>query len=133
MTSQKFRELVLQALFSIEMGGDDVLTLLMRQLAMSKTAVLRGITFAQQIFETREELDQIIAETSKEYDLDRIPVVEKNILRYALYEIEKQQQPPSFMTEEAIRLARKFSTPEAGTFIHALLAQLYPREEKAAS
>lgn len=132
MTSQKFHELVLQALFSMEMEGDDVVPILMSTLMLSKRAVSEGVAVAAEVLKRKKGYDRSIADTSQNYELERIPLVEKNILRYALYEIE-QDEPAALVTQEAVRLARKFSTPEAGTFVNAILNELYPREEQISS
>ncbi len=132
MNPQKFRELVLQALFSIEMDGDEVLPLLMHTLMASKKVVKEGILVANEVLKEKKRYDQKICDTSNNYELDRIPLVEKNILRYALYEIE-HKEPTALVTHEAVRLARKFSTPEAGTFINAILNELHPQEEQVTS
>ena len=129
MTPQKFHELVLQALFALEMEGDDVLPLLMRTLEISKKRAKEGTDVAKAVLERREEFDQKISQVSHNYDLSRIPLVEKNILRYALFEIAGGAAAPS-VTKEAVRLARKFSTPEAGTFINAILNELFPRDQQ---
>lgn len=129
MTSQKFHELVVQALFSIDMKGDDPLTLLMRTLEISKKRAREGIAVAEAILEKQAAFDQVISQTSHNYDLSRIPLVEKNILRYALFQISEGEAASS-VTQEAVRLARKFSTPEAGTFINAILNELFPRDEQ---
>ena len=71
-------------------------------------------------------LDEQIGKASIEYAFDRIQVVERNILRLGLYEILFDDEvPPKVAISEAIRLARKFGTPEAASFINAILDNIY--------
>ena len=83
----------------------------------------------------REELDKRIASLSHEWALDRQPVVDRNILRMCSYEILYcPGVPPAAAINEAVELAKKYSTAESGRFVNgvlgALLDSLAP-EEKA--
>ncbi len=130
MAPQKFREIVLQLLFSLDMGGDEsVIPFVMQKAAVARSKAREGFELAQLIWKQRDQFDQKIAATSKEYALDRIPTIEKNILRFALHEMAIE--PPALVMKEAIRLAKKFSTPEAGNFINAILHELSPQEGEA--
>ena len=67
-----------------------------------------------------------LAPCSLNYDFDRIQTVTKNILRLAVFELFFDPSiPPKVAIAEAIRLSRKFSTPESAAFVNALLDHLY--------
>lgn len=73
--------------------------------------------------EHREELDTVIAELSEGWPLDRQPPVDRNILRMAIYEIKYVESvPPLVAVDEAIELAKKYSTAESGKFVNGVLA-----------
>jgi N utilization substance protein B len=69
----------------------------------------------------REEIDRRIAQRSEHWRLDRMPVVDRNILRLAIYEMTELQTPPAVVIDEAIELARRFSGEESLPFINGVL------------
>lgn len=126
MLAPKFREIVVQILFALDLGGDPtVLELVMEEAKIARTHAKKAYQLAEKIREGIPTWDHYIAQVAKEYTIERIPTVEKNILRYAAFEIHDGVDP-SAMMKEAVRLARKFSTPEAGAFVHAIIDTLAP-------
>ena len=76
-----------------------------------------------------QTIDQMIVETAKEYEFDRIPRVERNLLRLGTFEIYfSKTVPPKVAIDEAVRLARKFSSAESAGFINAILDALYKKK-----
>jgi len=69
----------------------------------------------------REEIDRRIAQRSEHWRLDRMPVVDRNILRLAIYEMTELHTPPAVVIDEAIELARRFSGEESLPFINGVL------------
>ena len=129
LTQQKFREIVLQLLYSQDVTHPDdtlMLQLMMAELAVSKKNVRLAQERVQKIKEHLSEIDPLIASVSTSYDFERIQVVTRNILRLGVFELLFDDQiPPKVAIAEAIRLSRKFNTPESATFVNALLDQLY--------
>ncbi len=119
---QKFREMVFQLLFSLDMGGELESAFFMRALSVSKKQVRASLEKALAIWLVHEQLDQQIALHSHSYSFERIKRVEKNVLRLALYEllIEKRLNA-KIIISEAHRLTRKFSTIEGASFVNALV------------
>lgn len=69
------------------------------------------------------ELDGYIAELAQGWPPDRQPAVDRNILRIAIYEIRYVDSvPPVVAVDEAVELAKKYSTAESGKFINGVLA-----------
>ena len=77
-----------------------------------------------------DEIDRRIAEHSEHWRLDRMPVVDRNILRLAVCEILETSTPPAVVIDEALELARRFSGDESVAFINgvldAILRQVQP-------
>ncbi|MEX0620121.1 MAG: transcription antitermination factor NusB [Solirubrobacterales bacterium] len=70
----------------------------------------------------RAELDEIISEHAKGWDLSRIAPLEKNIMRVALYELNfSEDVPPEVAIDEAVELAKKYSGSEAPGFVNGIL------------
>jgi N utilization substance protein B len=66
-------------------------------------------------------IDQRIAAKSDHWRLDRMPAVDRNILRLAVFEMSEVGTPPPVVIDEALELARKFSTDESVAFINGVL------------
>lgn len=66
-------------------------------------------------------IDQRIAAKSEHWRLDRMPAVDRNILRLAVYEMSEVGTPAPVVIDEALELARKFSTDESVAFINGVL------------
>lgn len=66
-------------------------------------------------------IDLRISEKSANWKLERMPVVDRNILRLAIYEMSRQDTPPAVVIDEALELARQFSGDESVKFINGVL------------
>ncbi|BDC49141.1 N utilization substance protein B [Bryobacterales bacterium F-183] len=69
----------------------------------------------------REKLDAMITAKSENWRIERMPVVDRNILRLAIYEMTEIKTPPPVVIDEAIELARQFSNDESVPFINGVL------------
>lgn len=129
LSQQKFREIVLQLLYSQELGKPDetlMIELMMGELAVSKKNVRLAQERVHLIQKHLPEIDSMISSVSTSYDFERIQIVTKNILRLGVFELFFDEQiPPKVAIAEAIRLSRKFNTPESAAFVNALLDHLY--------
>jgi N utilization substance protein B len=66
-------------------------------------------------------IDQQIEQKSQHWRLDRMPMVDRNILRLAIYELSTNAVPPPIVIDEALELARQFSSDESVAFINGIL------------
>ena len=67
------------------------------------------------------EIDKVIEEKAQNWRLERMAVVDRNILRLAIFEIRQNAVPPAVIIDEAIELARQFSNDESIPFINGVL------------
>ena len=75
--------------------------------------------------EHRERLDAAIAARAKGWTLDRMPVIDLNVLRIASFELaERPEVPVAVVLDEAVELAKRFSTDDSGRFVNGLLAKI---------
>jgi N utilization substance protein B len=75
--------------------------------------------------EQRPELDRIISDYAEGWDLERMPLVDRNILRMSLYELFYMEDIPSGATiDEAVELAKSFSTEDSGKFVNGVLGRV---------
>ena len=66
-------------------------------------------------------IDQRIVAKSANWRIERMPVVDRNILRLAIYEMDTLQTPPAVAIDEALELARQFSGDESVAFLNGVL------------
>ncbi|TXI40268.1 MAG: transcription antitermination factor NusB [Nitrosomonas sp.] len=129
--AQKFREIVFQAMYSLHIvygNGPDIIAMLAKELGIVKSSVTEAYEQAQVILLKVPDLDKMIASAAHSYSIERISITEKNILRLALYELFFDDNiPPKVAISEAVRLTRKFSTPQAAAFVNAVLDNLYKK------
>lgn len=72
--------------------------------------------------EHREEIDERIKKHAQNWDLHRMAVVDRNVLRLAIYEmLYRDDIPPVVSINEAVDIAKKFSTEDSGKFVNGLL------------
>ena len=81
--------------------------------------------------ENMEGIDRIINKYSKHWRLSRMPTIDRNILRMAIYELAYLRNiPPPVTINEAVELAKKFGTEESGSFINGILDRIRIAVEK---
>ena len=126
---QKFREIVFQIIYSADFPTPDTeatALMLMGELKVTKKSVCQAGERASEVASKLPEIDAKISAASTEYSFDRISRVEKAILRLGLYEMLYDPSiPPLVVIAEAIRLTRKFGTPESAQFVNAILDRIY--------
>ena len=130
---QKFREIVFQILFSRDFGAEsqgEIIPFLMEELKVTKRTMVEAEERANQVLRLGSEIDEKLAPLSTEYAFDRISRVEKSILRLGVFEILHDASiPPKVAIAEAIRLCRKFATPESAHFVNAILDAVYTQSD----
>ncbi|MGD1092783.1 MAG: transcription antitermination factor NusB [Bryobacteraceae bacterium] len=67
------------------------------------------------------DIDRQITEKSEHWRLERMPAVDRNILRLAVYEMNELKTPPPVVIDEALELARQFSGDDSVSFINGVL------------
>jgi N utilization substance protein B len=70
-------------------------------------------------------IDLRISEKSAHWKLERMPIVDRNILRLAIYEMSRQDTPVAVVIDEALELARQFSGDESVSFINGVLDAIH--------
>jgi N utilization substance protein B len=71
--------------------------------------------------ERQSEIDRQISEHSEHWRLERMPVVDRNILRLATFELMQKQLAPAVVIDEALELARRYSAAESVKFVNGVL------------
>lgn len=119
------RELALQILYQLDLRGEEILPEIEEHLASGEgDAEVRA--FARELvlgaWQRRPEIDRRIEEVAKNWQLKRMAVIDRNILRLGSFELlYRDDIPPLVAINEAIEMAKKFSTKNSGPFVNGIL------------
>jgi N utilization substance protein B len=96
------------------------------ELAKRRQRVQEAFQYAQSLvrgtLENRERIDELIRSQADNWRLERMPAVDRNILRLAIFEMLHEQETPKLVVlDEAIELAKKFGSEQSGRFVNGLL------------
>jgi len=122
---RKARELALQMLYENDVAGTAAGEMFQRSSDL-QSAPESTRAFAERLVEGtlshRDDLDVIISKQADHWRLARMPVVDRNILRLALYELlHEPETPHPVVIDEALEIAKRFSTPRSSQFINGIL------------
>lgn len=85
--------------------------------------------FANKLFEGTAKdapaLDEIIAKHAANWRFERLAAIDRAILRLAIHELRGGETPPKVILNEAVEMAKKFSSEEAGAFVNGVLDSAY--------
>ena len=122
----KARKRALDVLFESELRGAPVGGTLADRRDDPDTALNPyTITLVEGVAEHRERIDELLETYAEGWSLERMPAVDRNLLRLAVYEIwYADDVPDSVAISEAVQLASQLSTEESPAFVNGLLARL---------
>ncbi len=119
------RERVLQALYAYELAKEPlprVIDYVFRDLTVQKAALELACSLLEIVVEHQEKVDTIIRDKVENWDFNRIALIDKLILRMSICELMFFEDiPPKVTINEAIEIAKRFSTENSGKFINGVL------------
>lgn len=124
------RELALQYLYMTDaLSGKDVQTysdyISHQQPAPEKEAATFGSELVKSVLDHRDELDQEISNVAANWHIERMATVDRNVLRVGLAEMMSHPETShKIIINEAVELAKRFSSDEAGGFVNGLLDKM---------
>ncbi len=122
------RRLAMQVLYQLEMMPQGDILELVEHTMESEEFLPETKEFALNLvkgaFEHSAELETIIKERSIGWSLERINLVDRSILRLAIYELKYTDTPSSVAINEAVNLAKKYGTEDSSKFINGILGGL---------
>ena len=75
----------------------------------------------------RGEIDALLAEHARGWTLERMPVIDRTVLEVAVFELmDRPDVPTAVVIDEAVELAKRFSTDDSGRFVNGMLATIAP-------
>lgn len=125
---RKAREAALRALYRREF-----LDLPPAELLAEAKLPKEAMEFAQALLEGvlshQRELDEIINARAEGWGLDRLPLVDRNILRLGLYELLYTETPPEVVINEAVELGKMYGTERAPAVVNAILDRVWKERQ----
>ena len=79
---------------------------------------------AEAVAAEADELDRRISEASHDWTADRLGAIERNVLRIAIHELDAGEVPAEVAIDEAVGLAKRFATDEAGRLVNGILGRI---------
>ncbi len=126
------RELSLQFLYQLDLRGPEFLDEARDFLAEEepdKGARDFALHLVRGTAEHQDEIDGVIRDVAQNWDIERMAVIDRNVLRMATYEIlYRKDIPPKVSINEAIELGKRFSTQNSGGFINGVLDKIKDRQ-----
>ena len=140
---RKARESTLQILFQLEFNDselENIFESFWQEKKASKEIKEYSRWLVEGIVSHRERIDRLIQSVSENWRIDRMALVDRNVLRIAVFELLCEERlAPAIVIDEAIEIAKKYSSEEAATFVNGILdaarkkiekMQKRPKEEK---
>jgi transcription antitermination protein NusB len=126
MKRRKAREHALQILFQLDLRKEKPSAASLRRFWMEFQPEEEVKAFAEEIikgtYKHLPEINGLIHQCAKNWSLERMAVVDRNVLRMAIYEIlYRIDIPTSVSINEAIEIAKKYGTEESGAFVNGIL------------
>ena len=119
------RECVLKILYQIEIMNDnprDILTSFWEDNPEEKDVRVFANRIVEGVVEKLDELDAKIAKHTQNWDMRRMAILDKNILRFGTYELLYMDDvPPKVTINEAVNIAKKYSQEDSGKFVNGVL------------
>ncbi len=132
------REWAVRILYQIDVGERDPEEVIQEALAVAELKPQQQEFVRQRVLGTVEhqtgEIDPLIEQFARGWKMSRMAVIDRNILRLATYELKYHpEEPYPIVIDDAIEIAKKYSTAESGRFVNGVLGaiarHLYPPTE----
>jgi transcription antitermination factor NusB len=131
----KAREYALQILYAVDITKDDPMDCVDRFWEGDEESSIEVKKFAAGLVlgvsDNKKEIDRMIAKHATNWKLDRMAVIDRNVLRFAAYELLYSKDiPPKVSINEAIDIAKKFGGPDSGKFVNGVLDKINKTERE---
>lgn len=129
MSRRQAREIALQSLFQLDFNQISTDEALTGAVSCNKISN-RDCDFAKLLVngtrENLESIDKLIAEKSKDWKIERMSGIDRNIVRLAIFEMKfsSDKLVPNIAINEAVELAKKFGTDKSARFVNGILGSM---------
>jgi N utilization substance protein B len=132
---RRAREYVLKALYAYELGEsseEEIQQSIIKKGGLDEKTLSFAIRLFENVIRHLEEIDEHIEGLATNWKIERIAVVDKNVLRMAICEVEFMPDiPVKVAINEAIELVKKYSTLESASFVNGILDHVLHEQDNA--
>jgi N utilization substance protein B len=127
---RKSRELALQALYQIDLAGDQaekaLYDLKHRNPDDPEMVDFSGV-LVNAVIANLDSIDQVIMKAAQNWTINRMALIDRNIIRLGVAQLQylEEQVPPKVAIDESIELGKKFGDEESGRFINGVLDKIF--------
>ena len=121
---RKIRELAMQVLFAWDIQGavdNEAAWQIVEEGSSDAEVRASALEMAGAVWEKRAEYDQRVERVAPQWPPRRQPIVDRNLIRQAIWELTHRDTPPKVVLDEAIELAKEFSTEQSAAFVNGVL------------
>lgn len=127
---RKSRELALQTLYACEVGKDfefgPVFDTVAGEAARSPAVAEYGRKLVEKTLNAKQEIDELLTRHAANWDLKRMTVIDRNILRMAVGELLFFKETPfKVVIDEAVEIAKIYGTDESGKFVNGVIDAIH--------
>jgi N utilization substance protein B len=122
------RELALQSLFGVEVGHrspDEMVAETCGTTESEQRRFVKDLVFGT--LEHSSESDAVLTPLLEGWSIDRLPTIDRLLLRMSVFELAHRPTPPPVVINEAVQLAKKFSTDDSPRFVNGVLSSVAKR------
>ncbi|HVA38463.1 MAG TPA: transcription antitermination factor NusB [Candidatus Dormibacteraeota bacterium] len=120
------REAALQALFAVDVGrrepGEALTEAFETPAARGQEPFVKELVLGT--LENAEASDAVIAPLLRDWTIDRLPTIDRLVLRMAVFEMTTGRTPRAVAINEAVELVKKYSTADSGRFVNGVLSRV---------
>lgn len=124
-TRRKARETALQILYRMDINEGVADASDFEELTAGTEARRYCESIVRGVSERKAEIDGVIEANSENWTMERMPVVDRNILRIAVYELFTKDVPYKVVIDEAVELAKRYGTEESGPFVNGVIDKVW--------
>jgi len=125
---EQARQIALQALYQLDVRREDLgpeIVEFLRESTREPEVYFFARRLTEGVWAWREEADRLIREAAEHWRPERMAILDRNVLRLAAYEISQCPDiPPRVAIDQAIELAKRFSSAESGAFVNGVLDKI---------
>ena len=124
LSKRKIRELAMQTMFLWDTNGErdrDLARHILEDGTEDVGARESALAMANGVWDQREMIDQRVEKVAPQWPPRRQPAVDRNLIRQAVWEMTNSDTPPKVVIDEAIEMAKKFSTEQSAAFVNGVL------------
>ncbi|MGW1676336.1 transcription antitermination factor NusB [Saccharopolyspora sp. NPDC002376] len=124
----KARKRAVDFLYEADQRGVDAVTLLSDRVGSPEVPPVADytVTLVEGVTENRERIDELLTQHAEGWSLDRMPAVDRSVLRLGLFELlwRSDDVPPAVAIDEAVELVKALSTDDSPRFVNGVLGRI---------